>query len=251
MTNQKDVIVLDLEKYPQIDVWGEKLGGNLGLEYFYLDDEYFDYIPQHIKYLRLSSKEATLGSKYWAEIRATKSSYGESDAGTTLKEKEPVDSDIISTYAVPFMKNVLTLKVQEIFEKRYNLLRTKYSTLEDATWQDQLSESNAYLEDETIATNLIHRLAELRGLTTKQFASKVVEKQKEWKEKLFDLAIQEQSLILKIKDCVNMREVNLFLEDYFGIQMPLQQCLEYNRCIKDDESGLVSRKEPFVYGIKF
>ena len=63
MTNQKDVIVLDLEKYPQIDVWGEKLGGNLGLEYFYLDDEYFDYIPQHVKYLRLSFKEATLGSK--------------------------------------------------------------------------------------------------------------------------------------------------------------------------------------------
>lgn len=251
MTNQKDVIILDLEKYPQVSAWGTQLGGHLGLEYFYLDSEYFDYIPQYINYIRCSYKEATLGAKYWGEIRNQKSSYGESEEGTTLKEKETVDSEIVSTYTIPFMKNVLGLKIQEIFEKRHNNLRAKYSNLEDATWEYQIAESKAYLQDNTVETAFIDKLAELRGLTIEQFATKVVEKQKEWKEKLFDLAIQEQSLIVKVKSCKNMRDLNVFLEDYFGIQMPVQQCLEYNRCIKNDESGVISRKEPFVYGIKF
>ena len=45
MANTNDVIVIDLEKFPHIEQWGEKLGGNLGLEYFYLEDRFFDYIP--------------------------------------------------------------------------------------------------------------------------------------------------------------------------------------------------------------
>ena len=82
------------------------------------------------------------------------------------------------------MKAVLRLKVQEIYEKRYNTLRTKYSVLEDATWGDQLAESQAYLQDDTTAVSLIDRLASIRGLTTSEFAAKVVEKQKNGRETL-------------------------------------------------------------------
>ena len=65
------------------------------------------------------------------------------------------------------MKQVVALAVQEVFEKRYQSLRATYSSLEDATWGDQLAESQAYLADSDHETKLIHRLAELRGLTTK------------------------------------------------------------------------------------
>ena len=59
MANTNDVIVLDAEKYPQIAVWGEKLGTQLGLEYFHLADEYFDYIPC-LLYTSPSPRDATL-----------------------------------------------------------------------------------------------------------------------------------------------------------------------------------------------
>jgi hypothetical protein len=148
------------------------------------------------------------------------------------------------------MKAVLRLKVQEVYEKRYNTLRTKYSVLEDATWGDQLAESQAYLQDDTTAVSLIDRLASIRGLTTSEFAAKVIEKQKEWKGKLFDLAVGEQTVIGKLNDCVNMADMNVFLEDYFGLAMPGELCLDYNRCELNGD-GLIVRKEPLVYGLKF
>ena len=122
-------------------------------------------------------------------------------------------------------------------------MRTKYSYLEEATWADQLAESKAYLADASIETKLIHRLAEIRGLTTEAFASKVVEKQDEWKSKVYDLAVEEQNIIAKCKACSNVQDVNVFLEDYFGQEMTLEQCLAYGRCSKN-ESGFVERTQP-------
>jgi hypothetical protein len=251
MANTNDVIVIDLEKFPHLDGWGEKLGGNLGLEYFYLEDQYFDYIPSNIKYLRFSAKEALFGTKYWGETRYTKSDYGENEEGTTQKDKVEVDTTLVKEYTIPFMKAVIRLAIQEIFERRYIVLRSKYSTLEDATWGDQFAEATAYLEDNTATVKLIDRLAELRGLTLADFAAKVVEKHNEWKDSVYDLAVSEQSVSTKLKACANMAEVNVFLEDYFGVAMSNQQCLEYNRCTIDDETGNIERKEPFVYGIRF
>lgn len=251
MANTNDVIIIDVENFPKVAEWGVYLDGHMGLEYYHLPEEHWQFIPQHITHLRVSSTEAIFGSRYWGEIRGERSGYGETEEGTTLKEKVAVDSTIVTKYTLPFMQKVIRMKIQEIFEHRYNTLRTNHSLLEDATWDDQLAESKAYLSDSETETKLIHRLAELRGLTTEEFATKVVAKQNEWKEKLFDLAVQEQSLTAKVKATKTVRDVNVFLEDYFGIPMPEQQCLEYNRCIRNDETGVVSRKESFVYGIKF
>ena len=98
---------------------------------------------------------------------------------------------------------------------------------------------------------LIHRLAEVRGLTTADFAAIVIEKQASWKTKVYDLAVQEQTLITKLKSCANVAEINVFLEDYFGVAMTSEQCLDYGRCTKDEETGLISRKESIKYGIQF
>ena len=116
-----DVIVLDVEKFPQVDTWGTLLGGNMGLEYYVLDDEFWDYIPNDITHLRYTYKEADLAARYWGETRFTRSEYGVDDEGTTLKEKVTMeDTSIFGKYVVPFMKDVITLKTQEIFEKRLN-----------------------------------------------------------------------------------------------------------------------------------
>lgn len=245
-----DIIVIDEQKFPEVRVWGTKLGGELGLEFYELDDEYFQYIPQHVTYLRFDHKTGDFGRRYWGEIRPTVSEYGENEEGTTQKNKVPVDDNIRTKYVKPFMLAVIRLSIQEIFEKKHNEFRTKYSHLEEATWQDQIAESKAYLSDNTTETKLIHRLAELRGLTTEQFAAKVVAKQDEWKTKLFDLAVEEQTLISKLKESKNVADINVFLEDYYGIAMGEQQCLAFGRCIKNDD-GRIIRKIPFEYGIRF
>ena len=65
----RDVIVIDLEKFPKVGDWGTMLGSWNGLEFVILDDEYFDYIPQSITYLRFDYKTADFGYRYWGEYR--------------------------------------------------------------------------------------------------------------------------------------------------------------------------------------
>ena len=247
-----DVIVLDVEKFPQVDTWGTLLGGNMGLEYYVLDDEFWDYIPNDITHLRYTYKEADLAARYWGETRFTRSEYGVDDEGTTLKEKVTMeDTSIFGKYVVPFMKDVITLKTQEIFEKRLNLLKTKYSYLEQAVFPDQLGESKLLLSGASYKPKLIDRLAKLRGLTTEEFATKIVTSHLSWKEKLFDLAVAEQEVVRAVKACTTVAEINIFLEDYYGEQMTDQQTLDTGRGIRNEETGLVEREKPFKYGIRF
>ena len=251
MATNPDIIVIDEEKYPHIATVGTKLGENLALEYYSLEDEQFQYIPPHIHYLRFDHTTATYGMRLWGETRNMKSEYGVDDDGTTLTEKVLVDATINTKYVKPFMTGVITLKIQEIFEERYSVLRDSWSFLETETWVDQLCEATAYIADNSFETKLIHRLAEVRGLTTADFAAIVIEKQATWKTKVYDLAVQEQTLINKVKSAANVMEIQVFLEDYFGIAMTSQQCLDYGRCTQDDTTGLISRKEAIKYGIQF
>ena len=251
MATKPDIIVIDEEKYPHIATVGTKRGENLNLEYYALEDEQFQYIPPHVHYIRFDHNTATYGMKLWGETRSMKSEYGVDDSGTTLKEKVQVDSTLAAKYVKPFMIGVITLKIQEIFEERYSTLYDSWGFLERETWTDQLCEATAYIADNSTETKLIHRLAEVRGLTTADFAAIVVEKQASWKTKVYDLAVQEQTLITKLKSCANVAEVNVFLEDYFGIAMTSQQCLDYGRCTQDEETGLISRKSKIKYGIQF
>ena len=251
MATKPDIIVIDEEKYPHIATVGTKVGENLALEYYSLDDEQFQYIPPHIHYLRFDYNTASFGMRYWGEVRNMKSEYGEDDDGTTLKEKVEVDSTLGAKYVNPFMTGVITLKIQEIFEERYSTLYDSWGFLERETWVDQICEATAYIADNSFETKLIHRLAEVRGLTTADFAAIVIEKQASWKTKVYDLAVQEQTLITKLKSCANVAEINVFLEDYFGVAMTSEQCLDYGRCTQDDTTGLISRKEAIKYGIQF
>lgn len=252
-TTSNDVIVLDVEKYPQVGEWGILIGTYLGLEAYHLADEYFKTIPQHITYLRYDSKSGIMGDKYWSEIRFQRSAYGVNEEGTTNKDKETIDDTIYSDYVIPYMKDVITLAIQEEFEHRHNILLTKFSTLEEATWVDQICEATAYIADNSFETKLIHSLAEVRDLTTLEFATKIVDKQTEFKTKLYDLAVAEQKMIQIVTGCTSVRDLNVVLEDYFSIAMSNAQCLEYGRCTTNEETGNIERKETFDYsgGYKF
>ena len=242
MATKPDIIVIDEEKYPHIATVGTKCGSWMNLEYYELEDTHFQYIPPHVHYIRFDYDTATYGMRLWGETRNMKSEYGVDDSGTTLKEKVEVDSTLGTKYVKPFMIGVITLKIQEIFEERYSTLYDSWGGLERETWTDQLCEATAYIADNSFETKLIHRLAEVRGLTTADFAAIVIEKQDAWKTKVYDLAVQEQTLITKLKSSANVMEVVVFLEDYFGESMTSEQCLDYGRCTQDDTTGLISRK---------
>ena len=59
MATKPDIIVLDEEKYPHIATVGTKVGENLALEYYELDDEQFQYIPPHVHLSLIHISEPT------------------------------------------------------------------------------------------------------------------------------------------------------------------------------------------------
>ena len=253
MATKPDIIVIDEEKYPHIATVGTKCGSWMNLEYYELEDTHFQYIPPHVHYLRFDYDTATYGMRLWGETRNMKSEYGVDDSGTTLKEKVSIDSNLGAKYVKPFMIGVITLKIQEIFEERYSTLYDSWGGLERETWTDQLCEATAYIADNSFETKLIHKLAEVRDLTTLEFATKIVDKQNEFKTKLYDLAVAEQKMIQIVNGCTSVRDLNVMLEDYFSIAMSNAQCLEYGRCTTNEETGNIERKVKFDYsgGYKF
>ena len=253
MATKPDIIVIDEEKYPHIATVGTKVGENLALEYYELDDEQFQYIPPHVHYLRFDHDTATYGRTLWGETRSMKSEYSLDGDSNQVKEKVAIDSTLGAKYVKPFMIAVITLKIQEIFEERYSTLYDSWGFLERETWTDQLCEATAYIADNSFETKLIHSLAEVRDLTTLEFATKIVDKQTEFKTKLYDLAVAEQKMIHVVTGCTTVRDLNVVLEDYFSIAMSNAQCLEYGRCTTNEETGNIERKETFDYsgGYKF
>ena len=66
-TNLNDIIVIDVEKFPKVGEWGIQVGTHLGLEVYHLADEFYQYIPQDVTYLRFPSKEWSLREKSTGE----------------------------------------------------------------------------------------------------------------------------------------------------------------------------------------
>ncbi len=251
MADTRDVIVFDLERYPILNTWGTRLDSVMDLYWGHIDNDRWDHIPQNISYLRLSAADAITAQTYWGEVRTEKSVYGTDENGLyTDKHKETItQAQFDKTEEV--MKAVITLRVQEIFEKRYTALRKNYGELEHATWKDQYEESTAYIADNSTTVKLIDRLATIRGLTTASFAAKVVDKYNAWQTDFFNLAVKEQELIQEIKSCSDIKSINVFLEDKFGIEMSLQQALEYSRATQDGSTNVITRNSEVNWGLQF
>ena len=251
MADTRDVIVFDLERYPILNTWGTRLDSVMDLYWGHIDNDRWDHIPQNIAYLRLSAADAITAQTYWGEVRTEKSVYGTDENGLyTDKHKETItQAQFDKTEEV--MKAVITLRVQEIFEKRYTALRKNYGELEHATWKDQYEESTAYIADNSTTVKLIDRLATIRGLTTASFAAKVVDKYNAWQTDFFNLAVKEQELVQEIKSCSDIKSINVFLEDKFGIEMSLQQALEYSRATQDGSTNVITRNSEVTWGLQF
>ena len=88
-------------------------------------------------------------------------------------------------------------------------------------------------------------------MTTAAFAAKVVDKYNAWQTDFFNLAVKEQELVQEIKSCSDIKSINVFLEDKFGIEMSLQQALEYSRATQDGSTNVITRNSEVNWGLQF
>jgi len=221
-----------------------QIATKLGYSVLEVSEMDYDVHFTSVKHLVLEKEESIKGCKYWGTINDKLSEYAIVD-GLTTKTKTAVSAAAVEV-AVGFMKKVAVFALTDIIDMRYNLIKSKYSNFEVFTWNIQVEEATKYLADEKAATPLLKTLAESRGSTVKDLATKVVEKSTSYRNEISNLLVIQQTITKKAEQCSTMREINKFYEEYFGMEMPLQQLNEEGLL---DENG--KRTHPFEYGIKF
>ena len=82
------------------------------------------------------------------------------------------------------------LKAKEDFDKKFSSLHHRESTLEEATWAQQLAEAKALLASPTADVPLISVLAAVNGQEVGQFAGSIVDADNAYKTALGNLLTQ-------------------------------------------------------------
>jgi len=236
-------VLVDLDKVSLTNQFTQ-IGSRLGYSILEVSEMDYDVHFTSVKHLVLEKEEAIKGNKYWGEVRDKQSGYDIVD-GFTVKTKVAVSAEGLQV-AADFMKKVGLFALTDIIDTRYNVIQSKYSNFEVFTWNIQVEEATKYLADSEAATPLLTTLAESRGITVEELATKVIEKSTAYRNEISNLLVTQQTVTKKLKECSTIRDLNKFYEDYFGIEMPRLQANEEGLT---DEDG--KRTHTIEYGVKF
>lgn len=142
----------------------------------------------------------------------------------TLGEKASytlTDADISNT--VIFMKHIMRLRLDEVYDKRLVQQKMQVSTLEHDSWAEQLSEAKAYQADNTASVPMIQSLATARGITLDAMVTKVIEANAAYNTKIQELLSAKQLVETEIKACTTISQCCLLLHNRFDVHISLAQ----------------------------
>lgn len=216
-----------------------------------LFDTLYPLIPAG--YEEISQNEALFGSNFFGEIRdKVKILNPSSPMAETMAmpENEKVQIDMtgeIRSYVMTFMYRFAKELVEDEYNYRFRVLR-KASDVEAASWEIQKSEAKEWLTNNGqngSVTPFLDYLAEEHGVDKTELANKILTKSEEWNDKLSKMLVESQKIIKEFKNAVDIKQLNILYEKYFGVMMPISQAQELgladefgNRIFKD-ESGEV------------
>jgi hypothetical protein len=125
--------------------------------------------------------------------------------------------------AVLFMKALMRLMLDEIYDKRFLQESLSVSALESSTWLQQRSEAEAYTADNSSPTPLLSALASSRGITLQEMVDKVNNAVTSFNNKIATMLANKQAVEQEIKACSTILECNKLLHNRFDITMPVRQ----------------------------
>lgn len=128
--------------------------------------------------------------------------------------------------AAAFMKIVLRKMLDEVYDKRLDHLNLGVSTLELLSWGTQYDEAKRHLETNDDNLPMLKSLAEQRNITLTEMANKVVNAKTKLDNEISKLLSKKQLIEKEIKECKDVRELNVLIHYRFGYNMPVKQQLE-------------------------
>jgi hypothetical protein len=149
-------------------------------------------------------------------------SSGEAD-GTKVKY-QMTSEDISNT--VEFMKTVIRMMLDDIYDKRFVKANLIVSELEYSTWEQQRIEAERYLQDSTSTVPLITALALSRNISVEQMANKIITAINTYNNAITELLSNKQMIETEIKSCASIADCNRLLHNRFEMNMPVNQMTE-------------------------
>lgn len=212
----------------------KRIGHYLDYVVGFLDDSIKDQVViDHLNAVVIPTKEIAYAWKFAANY----SGYLSVRAGTATNEQlelltstEPTGekvkyylTDEDRANAVAFMKIALRKILDEVYDKRLQHVKLEVSELEFKTWNTQLNEANSYNQNNNVSTPMLTALAQVRGITVAQMASKVIAANAQYTERIASLLANKQIVEKEVKDCTSILELNVVIHNRFGYNMPAKQ----------------------------
>jgi hypothetical protein len=132
-------------------------------------------------------------------------------------------TDNDKTNAAEFMRIAMRKILDDIYDKRMQLLNLHASALEEASWDDQRTEAFAYVQDNTTPVPTLTVLAAARGITVQEMSTKVVNAVNNYNASIANLLASKQTVESEIKACLTIQDCNLLLHNRYGYTMPYAQ----------------------------
>lgn len=135
---------------------------------------------------------------------------------TGEKEKYTL-TDADKANATEFIKAVMRKILDEVYDARLKALNLTVSELEFSTWSQQREEVKAYRADNTVATPYLQALANARGISISEMATKVESAIAAYDSSVASLLAAKQGVEAEIKACANMTDCWKLLHTRFEL----------------------------------
>lgn len=124
---------------------------------------------------------------------------------------------------VAFMKEMMRLMLDEVYDKRFVAANMPPSDLEGATWTQQKAEADALEKDPNAFVPTLTVLAAARGITVEEMAAKVKTAVAAFTQRIADLLAKKQVVEQEIKACASIADCNRLLHNRFDISVTNDQ----------------------------
>jgi hypothetical protein len=130
------------------------------------------------------------------------------------------------TNTTAFMKELMRVMLDEVYDKRFITANLPTSSLEGATWPQQQAEAAAYMLDASASVPMLTALAASRGISVAEMASKVQTAVTNYNANIQTLLAKKQLIEAEIKACDSIAACNRVLHNRFELSMPIAQIQE-------------------------
>lgn len=145
----------------------------------------------------------------------------QSEEATGTKVKYTLtESDVANT--VTLMKEIMRMKLDEVYDKRMVQMNMGVSSLELTSWSQQQTEAVKFFAGETDLP-LLQSLAAARGITLQAMAEKVSLAVQNYNSIITGLLSTKQHVESEIKECSSIADCCRLMHNRFEIQMSLAQ----------------------------